>query len=123
LLAQPPDQNYTKIKGDFYTSMNNPTFLIKNVALSGTVPFLPNPVVAKVPNKTVDAVSETRLKEIFKMMFEQAKNEFKGFPIETLTMTFEYTRSDNPDKMYILDYYGSDEQGRMQYDLFRTSLC
>jgi hypothetical protein len=38
-------------------------------------------------------------------------------------MTFEYTRSDNPDKMYILDYYGSDEQGKMQYDLFRTSLC
>ena len=103
--------------------MNNPTFLIKNVALSGTVPFLPNPVVAKVPNKTVDAVSETRLKEIFKMMFEQAKNEFKGFPIETLTMTFEYTRSDNPDKMYILDYYGTDEQGKMKYDLFRTSLC
>ncbi|OBQ37322.1 MAG: hypothetical protein AN484_25070 [Aphanizomenon flos-aquae WA102] len=103
--------------------MNNETFLIKNVALSGTVSFLPNPVIAKVPNKTVEAVSESRLKEIFKMMFEQAKKEFNGFPIETLTMTFEYTRSGSPDKLYILDYYGEDEQGKMNYDLFRTSLC
>ena len=103
--------------------MNTETFLIKNVALSGTVSFLPDPVIASVTKKTVEAVSESRLKEIFKMMFEQAQNEFKGFPIETLTMTFEYTRSGSPDKLYILDYYGSDEQGKMKYDLFRTSLC